>query len=652
MVDTSLVMTHVRAAVKVPRRGAAGPLLAAILITTIAPTRGAAEEAEEAPEIIDEIIVVTGTRLETPLAASPVVTEVIDRARIEEAGAETVADALATRPGLWLERAIGGTAISMQGLGPKYVLVLVDGQRQLGRVDGAIDLERFAAGAIEQIEIVRGPGSAVYGADALGGVVNLVTRAPDEPRGELGVRVDHRRASDLHAALGGGRGRWSAAATGEWRRGDAFDRTPADARTTIAAYDDARGDVHGRYRASDAWRADVTAGYQRRALAGVDARATGAVIDRRNLIEIASAATTVTRTGEGTRGWLRLGGGYYRDQYAADQRGGSALDQYQDTREHQLEAAAMAEHRLAPRHLAGAGIELLSEGLSSARLATDGRRRRAAVWVQDEWRPGAGYAWLVVPAARIDADTQFGVHATPRLAARWDARDDVVARVSLGLGYRAPSFKEQLLRFENPGAGYVVEGNPDLRPETSRSLQLGAEWRPRAWAWLAATTYANDLTDLIAAVTLAEGGAGMPIRFGYANVGRARTAGGELAATLARGRLALELGYAYTFTRDLDRGRALEGIPAQRASVAVRWRDPDEALTAVVETAVTGARPYALADAMVETRARVDVRARVARRFGEALELHVGGENLLDAGDDTFDPIPPRTLYAGATARL
>ena len=109
MVDTSLVTTHVRAAVKVPRRGAAGPLLTAIVVTAIAPARGAAEEPEEAPEIVEETIVVTGTRLETPLAASPVVTEVIDRARIEEAGAATAADALAMRPGLWLDRTIGGT---------------------------------------------------------------------------------------------------------------------------------------------------------------------------------------------------------------------------------------------------------------------------------------------------------------------------------------------------------------------------------------------------------------------------------------------------------------------------------------------------------------------------------------------------------------
>ncbi len=588
----------------------------------------------------DEIIVVTGTRDETPLGASPVVTEVVDREKIEESGARTAADALATRPGLWLERTIGGTAISMQGLGAAYVLILVDGQRQLGRVDGTIDLERFGAAEIEQIEIVRGPGSALYGSDALGGVVNIITRPPGEERAELDLRVDHRGATESHAAIGGGRGDWSGSASGTWRRGDAFDRTPGEASTTIAAYDDAQAELRARYRRGESWRVDGAAGYQHRDLQGVDARPTGAVFDRRNLIEIASASVTARRFDDRGGATLHAGAGYYRDQFANDQRGAVALDQYQDTREHLGELAGQVERRVGERHLATAGAEGLIEGLRSGRLSSDGARQRGALWLQDEWRAGGDYRWLIVPAVRVDADSQFGVHATPRLAARWDANDALVVRASTGMGYRAPSFKEQLLRFENPGAGYVVEGNPDLAPETSRSLQLGTEWKPRAWAWLAANAFANDLTNLITAVTLDQG---PPIRFGYDNVGHARTAGVELSAAASYGRARAELGYAFTHARDLQADVALDGVPAHRVAGALRWRDEREGLTAVAEVALTGARPYG----MDHAGARLDLRARIARRFGERLELYLGGDNLLDAGDDAFDPIPPRTLYAG-----
>jgi outer membrane receptor for ferrienterochelin and colicins len=296
----------------------------------------------------------------------------------------------------------------------------------------------------------------------------------------------------------------------------------------------------------------------------------------------------------------------------------------------------------------------LREALEADRLVMSGLRWRAAVYAQDEWRIGEAYRWLVIPAARVDHDSQFGTHATPRLAARWDATDELVVRASGGMGFRAPSFKELLLRFENPGAGYVVEGNPALRPEQSTSAQAGVEWRPSAALWLAVNAFHNELEDLITSVTIDDGAGAGPIRFGYDNVGRARTQGAEGTLIVERGRVAAELGWAYTRAQDLDVGRRLEGVPARRASAALRWRNATEALSAVVEATATGRRPFYLSEdprvAMMSAR-RVELRARVARSFSAGLTFYLGIENALDAGDDRFDAIAPRTLYAGVTAR-
>jgi outer membrane receptor for ferrienterochelin and colicins len=611
------------------------------------------EESTEDEPRGEEVIIVTGTRSETPLGSSPVVTEVIDRERIEESGATSVADALAMRPGIWIDRGLGGAGVTIQGLGAEYVLVLVDGQRQIGRVDGKVDLDRLATGDVERIEVVRGPGSALYGSEALGGVINVITRAPEDGvTAEAAGRIDGRLGTDLRGALGLGRGAWRGGVDGEWRRGDPYDRDPSDPATTIAGYDDARAGARGAWRGGDRVRVDVAADYQRRDLRAVDAPGSGAVLDRRNLIELAAARATTRWSSERTivAGGVALG--LYRDQFAVDQRGASALDQYQETREDLVETTLQVEHVLG-RHQLTAGAEALRESLSSDRLSTPGERGRGAIYLQDTWRIGAEYRWLVVPAIRLDHDTQFGAHATPRLAARWDPTDQIVLRASAGTGYRAPSFKELLLRFENPGAGYVVEGNPALAPETSRSLQLGGEWRPRRRAWLAANAFHNELRDLITAVTIDDGGGMGPLRFGYANIGRARTQGVEIAAVVGRGRASLEAGWAYTRARDRDAGRALEGVPAQRAALAARWRDP-AGVELFAEAALTGPRPYYVSEdpaAATWSEPRVDLRARAARRFGEHLAFFVGGENLLDAGDDTFDPIAPRTLYVGVEAR-
>jgi outer membrane receptor for ferrienterochelin and colicins len=598
-----------------------------------------------------EIIVVTGSRVEQPRQAAPITTEVIDRQRLVESGVQTVGEALALRPGLWIERGVfGARGISMQGLGPQYALVLVDGARQIGRTSGVLDLDRFAVEDIEQIEIVRGPSSVLYGSDALGGVINIVPRMPREGVAfDALARLDGRLGYEARARVAGGTRTTAASLTGSYRAAPAIRLDDASVATTFAAYEDAHLTARGIHRPGQAWRLDASADYLRRDMRGVATTAGGAVLDRRNVVE--SATTQVIARWHGERTSMRVGAdaSVYRDQFVADQRMASALDQYQLTDENLVEAHAQLARQLG-RHRLAAGAELMREALESDRLSRPGDRLRAAVFAQDEWRPTASDALVLAPAARLDADTQFGMHATPRLAMRWALANDVVARTSTGMGYRAPSFKEMLLLFQNPGAGYLVEGNPMLEPETSVSVQAGVEWQATSWLALYGDGYLNRLRDMIFVVSLPADGTR---RFGYANIGRARTAGAEAYAIATHGRAGAELGYALTRTRDLDADRPLEGIPAHRASATLRWRDKREGFEAFTSAVLTGHRPFDLADDPQQTTStprRIEVRAHVAKRFSSGLGGFMGVENLLDAGDAELDRIPPRTLYAGVEA--
>src|SRR5690606_14117614 len=74
-----------------------------------------------------------------------------------------------------------GTGVMIQGLGSERVLVLLDGQPFIGRLSGSIDLSRIPTSMIERIEVVKGPQSTLYGSEAMGGVVNVITRSPDGP---------------------------------------------------------------------------------------------------------------------------------------------------------------------------------------------------------------------------------------------------------------------------------------------------------------------------------------------------------------------------------------------------------------------------------------------------------------------------------------
>ncbi|HEY0253077.1 MAG TPA: TonB-dependent receptor, partial [Kofleriaceae bacterium] len=397
------------------------------------------------------------------------------------------------------------------------------------------------------------------------------------------------------------------------------------------------------------WRIDGTADYLQRDLRGVDASATGAVFDRQNLDESASFGGRARYAGENTAVQIAADGSLYRDQYLYDQRLSDALDEYQVTDENLAEMSAQVAHDFGPHRLAVGG-EGLREALDSDRLSEPGSRERGAVYAQDEWRVLHGDDLVIVPAARLDSDTQFGTHATPHLAVRW-ALGDVVLRGGAGTGYRAPDFKELLLHFENPSVGYVVDGNPDLKPETSRSLQGGAEWRANGWLWFGGNAYLNDLHDLIYAVTGPTGADGT-LMFSYANIGRARTSGAEATAMVTSGAYSITAGYAYTHAWDFDSHRALEGVPAHRATVTARYRD-DSGLDGFVAAVVTGHRPFYLSDdpdMATNAPRRFELRARIAKRFENGLGAFMGIDNALDAGDANLDRLPPRTVYAGVEA--
>lgn len=126
----------------------------------------------------------------------------MDRARIEASGATDLAGVLAMVPGVEVQGGHPvGTGVYLQGLGSERVLVLVDGEPVVGRIAGEIDLTRLPVADVERVEVVKGPQSTLYGSEAMGGVINLITRAPGPGAVAGGVQV-----------TGGSRGRRDAVA--------------------------------------------------------------------------------------------------------------------------------------------------------------------------------------------------------------------------------------------------------------------------------------------------------------------------------------------------------------------------------------------------------------------------------------------------------
>lgn len=628
------------------------------------PTRGATPRTMTMPTD-SRTIVVTAARTEQTSGDVAVSTRVIDRAAIEATGAESLAGILEEQPGLQVLRSFagaGGVGVQMHGLDSKYVLILVDGQRATGRVGGVIDLARFPAEDIAQIEIVKGPGSSLYGADAIAGVINIITREAARPL-EIDARARYGsfHTADLAATIGGRRGRWSTRWSGGWNHTAGFDRDRGDPSTTGNAGDT----LHLAQRTAVEARRDVILGLhadvQRRDLHGVDSNGAGAIFDRRNLTHTASATLTPEiRWTAPAR--LRLVGhvAHFDDDYTLDQRNSDALDQQQRTRDTLGQVGAQYDHLVAGRLLFSAGIEGQFEYLSTPRLEQSAStRQRFGLYAQNEWKLAVRPLVVLVPGARLDLDSQFGGHGSPRLALRIDPVDTLTLRGSAGLGFRAPSFRELYLNFANPAAGYRVAGDPDLRAETARSATVGVAWRFAPGRELSVDYFHHRLRDLIAldSNSLVPGADNT---FRYTNIGAARSHGVEAVLSVKfGGGVDAEVGYTFNRTADVAQQRPLPGRPVHQGLARVRWRHSRSGTSAQLRSGIHGRQFYFAdddgdgAESPIRVAPYASLDLRVAQELLRGrLTLFVGADNLLNAGDASYLPLVPRLFYGGIQARL
>ena len=186
-----------------------------------------AQEAE-APVVPD--IVVTADRVEEPATKTGASITVISAAEIEKTGAKGVADVLRSVPGVDVHDSGGiGTAtnVAIRGANPGETLVLIDGVR-IGdptATDGSVDFGNLAVTDIERIEVLRGPQSALYGSDAMGGVINIITRKGTRtPVRSVSIEAGRYRTIDTRASMSGGDDRWTYAFSIDALHSDGFPR--------------------------------------------------------------------------------------------------------------------------------------------------------------------------------------------------------------------------------------------------------------------------------------------------------------------------------------------------------------------------------------------------------------------------------------------
>ena len=586
-----------------------------------------------------ERVVVTGSRRPQRLKDSPVTVEVISREEIRRSGASDLAALLTERSGIDLQGGHpAGEGAMLQGIGSERVLILVDGQPLAGRISGLTDMSRIPTSVIQTVEIVKGPQSTLYGSEAMGGVINVITRAPIAGYGSSSAAVTGGSDGRLDASVGGTRtlGRLAFGADFGHR---AVDRAPGRGVTTGAFAE--RFDYAGKlaWRASDAWTADVSLF----ALSERQRWQTGAAFLFADNLQWHGRAA-----GSYTRGAHRLTPGVYASNFEHLSRGSDRPKPYAaDPGDRQVQRVIEAE-LLYSGPIRGAlvdgGLEVRRDETVSDRV--QGGKRHLTTWEPFAQAQIPAGRMTLVPGARLSVSEQWGTHVTPKLALKAPLSSAGTLRMSVSRGFRAPDFKELFMFFQNTSAGYSVRGNPDLRPEQSLNASIGAE-AGRGRLYARAQLFWNEFDHFIE-TRLVSAPSAQPV-FEYANIDDGSTRGMELESALDLAPIKLEGSLAILATRDHGTGQSLLGRPSRTARLAAYGGAPF-GLELSVAVAYTGSAPIArdpesLAITLTRSRyTRADV--RLARDFGR-FELNAGSDNVFDARPREWPGLVGRQVYAG-----
>lgn len=636
------------------------------------------DEAPTAEQDAEDALVVTGTRTPQRRSENAVLTEVISRQDLEGMGVNNIGDVLAVTGGVQVTRSFAGPGVTLQGLDEKHTLILIDGDRILGQKDGVTDLSRINLDQVERVEIVRGAASALYGADALGGVINIITRKTEKALNtyaEAGYGTDEAR--EATARIAGGVGDFRLSLSGGLYQIPSFDLTPDDDNQTThgSEMNDWHIDTKNTWQPTRKLRLTLGSRYESRSRQAVEETESGAIFDREQRSDFYDAnfkAKYRSENGVRTSGSIR--GSFLRDQFVVDQRGSDRRDSYEDSKLSMYQTSLQTDLPLPANNLLSIGVDGISETMDSPRVSAGENcdpdmpsascqrvnRQRGALFAQDSFTPFVDPYLTIVAGTRAEVDSDFGFINVPRLAVRYDPVPVIKLRASIGKGYRAPTFKELYLRFDNPSVGYTVRGNRALKPERSTSYQVSADWRVISLLNLNITGFRNEVEDLINFEQLSSATAMNELdRYQLTNVQSARTQGFQTEMQLGLIQVAeLRLGYQWLDTLDEETNRPLMNRPEHQAHGSLQLRHQPSDISFSANAVWIGARFFYDERTQVEegedpvvntyeAKPFTTLHANLRWQISDAWGAFIRGENLLDAGNPLNASQRPRRFVFG-----
>lgn len=404
---------------------------------------------------------------------------IIDRRTIELMGSRRLDDVLKEQTGVAIVNDISGgsrsVGVQMQGFGSEYIMVLIDGQPMIGRNSGNFDLSRISVSDIERVEITKGAASNLYGGDALGGTINIITKhTVSDPQAMVSVAYGSNETIDVSAE--GETPLWNkrgsiALNTNYYHTGGFNTSTGTIKGTTAPPYDNYAGQGRFRYRFNDNNLLSISGRYGlRRSFMTKDFGASYITKDVLDEKDLNLSAAFDHRFNKQWRSMTR----YYFTRYHADMsialtRGDSVSQTVFSQTLHRAEQQLSYTINKKLDVIAGAGGSI--EHIDQSVLTNINDIKAFFAYTQANWRVLPELEFTL--GLRYDHILAYGWRLDPSIALQYKIAPTLSVKAAYGTGFKAPDMKKLYQVFYNPSYNYMVSGSAVLRNIVNQLMASG-----------------------------------------------------------------------------------------------------------------------------------------------------------------------------------
>ncbi len=650
--------------------------------------------ASTAPINVDEQMVVTATRTQMELKNAPASMSVITAEDIENDPGITLADIVANQTSVEADYGstrAGRQQIAIRGMEAKYTLIMVNGRRMSSAsaiVRGNdFDLSTIPMDSIERVEIIRGPMSALYGSDGMGGTINIITKSPENDWSSQ-LSLDNTTPNDgnggqeytvglttsgaliddtLFARLSvsqTSRDAWQPYSGIKTVRGVDYDRsevTAFEGRDTLALF----GTLS--WHLADNQFIDLDLGYSN------DERDTAAESATRVIYsesQVRRDSQAISHTGLWSWGDTQVR--YSRENVENMNAANDGVDSIEELTQI-LEASATTY--LGDSHTLTFGVDYQNSELFNPENLVDNKAEayQGAVFAQDQWAVTESLTATI--GGRLDKHEQFGEEFSPRVYLVHQTTDSLVLKGGVGKAFKAPTMTQNNPDFKliSCKGNCDIQGNEDLGAETSINYELSALYSAQSWN-IETAVFRNEVENLIeqtdvfcetgtwsSSIMSCIDGNGAPIDRDLANpyksfknVSKAVIQGAELSGRLqVSEQWAMSGNYTYLDTEDKSTGEELNERYKHSAFARLNWY-PTNDLDLFASARYRGERKI---DSELTQDSYTTLDLGTVYHVSNALRLRAGITNLTDESvskelENMGYVEAPRTYYVGMTANF